>query len=313
LLRSAPTGPDGGRLAVGLHGRVSLRGALSVAPSGDPGGEPADEEVLEAVGRQGGLALDRALLFDRTADVAHALQQSLLAVDPPVDPRFAVASLYRPGVALLEVGGDFYDVFAPRSGKLVVVVGDVVGRGLAAASAMGQLRSAVRALADVGSGPARLLERLDRFVEHVEAASLATLVCAEIDLATGAVRYACAGHPPPLLQPAHGPERLVWGGRSTPLGAYGQGERAEAGLTLAPGDRLLLYTDGLVERRDRSLDDGLAALGHGFAATRDRPPQQALDALTVELLEGAPTRDDVCALLLQWNGGRPGSSPGAAG
>jgi hypothetical protein len=313
LLRSTPAVPDGGRLAVALHGHVTLRGALSVAPSADAGAEPPDGDLLGAVGRQGGLALDRALLFDRTADVAHALQQSLLAVHPPVDPRFAVAGLYRAGVALLEVGGDFYDVFSPRPGTLVVVVGDVVGRGLAAASAMGQLRSAVRALADVGGGPARLLERLDRFVEHVEAASLATLVCAEVDLGTGAVRYACAGHLPPLLQPAGGPEGLAWGGRSTPLGAYGQGERAEAGFTLTPGDRMLLYTDGLVERRDRALDDGFDALTAAFAATRDRAPAAALEALTAELLGGTTTRDDVCALLLHWHGGRHGSSAGAVG
>ena len=232
--------------------------------------------MLGAVGRQAGLALDRARLYEHTAGVARELQQSLLAVDPPPDPRYGVGAIYRPGVEMLEVGGDWYDVFLVEPGVLAFVVGDVVGRGLGAASAMGQLRSAVRAVAAPGVGPSRLLARLDRFVEQVEAAALSTLAYAELDLATGAVRYACAGHPPPMLLPTTGAGQLVWGGRSTPLGTYGQGERDEAELRLRDGDRLLLYTDGLVERRDRALDDGLAALAATVAATGSQPLARAV-------------------------------------
>jgi serine/threonine-protein kinase RsbW len=204
---------------------------------------------------------------------------------------------------MLEVGGDWYDVFLAEPGVLSFVVGDVVGRGLRAASAMGQLRSAVRAVAGPGVGPARLLSRLDRFVEQVEAAGMATLAYAELDLATGVVRYSCAGHPPPLLLAADGALDLLWEGRSTPLGAFLHPvERPEALLQLAPGDRLLLYTDGLIERRDRNLDDGLALLSAAAGATRSDPLDASVTTLTGVLLEDEQGRDDVCVLLLSWGG-----------
>jgi hypothetical protein len=294
---------DAGRVVVALHGQAALRGVLSVAPATDAGAEPPDLGVLGAVGRQGGLALDRARLYEHAAGVARELQHSLLAVDPPPDPRYGVGAIYRPGVELLEVGGDWYDVFLVEPGVLALVVGDVVGRGLGAASAMGQLRSAVRAVAAPRVGPALLLERLDRFVEQVEAAALSTLAYAELDLATGVVRYACAGHPPPVLLPAEGVGELVWGGRSTPLGTYGQGERGEAELRLGGGDRLLLYTDGLVERRDRALDDGLAALIAAAAGARAEPLSGSVRAIADEMLRDEQGRDDVCLLLLEWGGG----------
>ena len=211
---------DGGRVVVPLHGQSTLQGVLSLRPYDDPGADPLDLPVLTAVGQQAGLALDRAHLYEQSASVALQLQRSLLAIAPPADPRFAVATTYRPGVEMLEVGGDWHDTFLAADGLLALCVGDVVGRGLAAASAMGQLRSAVRAVAGPEVGPGRLLSRLDRFVEQVEAASMATLAYAELDLATGELRYACAGHPPPLLVPADGEPRLLWDGRSPPLGAF---------------------------------------------------------------------------------------------
>jgi serine/threonine-protein kinase RsbW len=173
---------------------------------------------------------------------------------------------------------------------------------------MGQLRSAVRAVAtadvrEPGPGPARLLGRLDRFVEQVEAAGMATLAYAELDLATGDLRYACAGHPPPLLLPAHGEPRLLWDGRSTPLGAHVRPrQRPEAQVRLQEGDRLLLYTDGLIERRDRGLDEGLRLLSAAAAAGHRLPLAEAVRALTTTMLRDERTRDDVCVLLLSWTG-----------
>ena len=293
---------QGGRVVVPLHGQSTLQGVLSLRPY-DAGADPPDLEVLTAVGLQAGLALDRARLYEQSANVAYELQRSLLAIEPPDDPRFSVAATYRPGVEMLEVGGDWHDTFLTGEGLLAVCVGDVVGRGLAAASAMGQLRSAVRAVAGPDAGPGRLLSRLDRFVEQVEAASMATLAFAELDLATGELRYACAGHPPPLLIPAGGEPRLLWGGRSTPLGAFTRPvQRAEARVRLSEGDRLLLYTDGLVERRDRTLDEGFDLLREAASGGADAPLDEVVEQLTRRLLQDESTRDDVCVLLLSWSG-----------
>ena len=294
---------EGGRVVVPMHGQSTLQGVLSLRPYDDPGADPLDLPVLTAVGQQAGLALDRAHLYEQSASVAHDLQRSLLAIAPPDDPRFAVATTYRPGVEMLEVGGDWHDTFLAADGLLALCVGDVVGRGLAAASAMGQLRSAVRAVAGPEAGPGRLLSRLDRFVEQVEAASMATLAYAELDLATGELRYACAGHPPPLLVPAEGEPRLLWDGRSPPLGAFTRPQhRDEARVRLTEGDRLLLYTDGLVERRDRALDEGLDLLRETAAASADAPLEEMVQEITRTLLRDESTRDDVCVLLLAWNG-----------
>jgi serine phosphatase RsbU (regulator of sigma subunit)/anti-sigma regulatory factor (Ser/Thr protein kinase) len=296
---------QGGRVLVPLRGHSTLQGALSLAPYVDPGADPLDLEVLTAVGQQAGLALDRAQLYEQSASVAHELQQSLLAIEPPHDPRYAVATAYRPGVERLEVGGDWYDVFLAAEGVLSIGVGDVVGRGLGAASAMGQLRSAVRAIADLGEGPGRLLSRLDRFVEHTEAAAMATLAYAELDLATGELRYACAGHPPPLLVPARGEPSLLWEGRSTPLGAYLRPQhRSQARVRLAEGDRVLLFTDGLVERRERALDAGLELLRVSAEGQHDEPLDAVVRHLTETMLRDERTRDDVCLLLVSWSGGR---------
>ncbi len=304
LLRSWSTGADGDRTVVPLHGQSALRGVLSLAPRTDAAADPLDPEVLTAVGLQAGLALDRAQLYEQSASVARELQDSLLAGDPPADQRFSVATVYRPGVELLAVGGDFYDVFLACDGVLAVVVGDVVGRGLAAASAMGQLRSAVRAVAGPDVGPARLLNRLDRFVEQVEAAGMATLAYAELDLATGLLRYACAGHPPPLLLRTERDAELLWEGRSTPLGGFVRPlERSEAEVQLAPGDRLMLYTDGLFERRDRGLDEGLELVVQATEGSEGMPLDDAVRSLTTRLLADESTRDDVCVLLLRWTGG----------
>lgn len=292
-----------GSVMVPLHGLSEVRGALSVTARDDAGAEPLDVEVLAAIGQQAGLALDRARRYEHSAGVARELQHALLAVRPPADDRFAIATAYRPGEALLEVGGDWYDVFWAEPGVVALVVGDVVGRGLGAAIAMGQLRSAVRALAGPGVGPARLLAGLDRFVEQVEAAGMATLAYLELDLAHGSVRYACAGHPPPVLVPRDGANRLLWDGRSTPLGAFLRPAlRPEAELQLQSGDRVLLYTDGLVERRDADLDGRLELLRSTVGEVDVLPLADLVSDLTAKLLVDEVVRDDVCLLLMAWQG-----------
>lgn len=230
--------------------------------------------------------------------VALTLQRSLLAGGLERGDGFVVETRYRPAVQSLEVGGDWYDAFLLGDGRtLAVSVGDVVGRGIAAAGAMGQLRSALRALAGSGLGPGAVLDQLDAFSARLPDAKLATVAYAEIQLDTGRVRYAAAGHLPPLAVHDEGDVAYLWGGRSTPLAASVRTEpRPEAEVHLRDASRLLLYTDGLIERRSRDLDDGFALLGTTAARLHDLPIDEMADRLVEELLADEDHRDDVCLL-----------------
>ena len=251
---------------------------------------PEEQAFLLAVAAQATLALERARLYEETRDVAHTLQRSMLAGDPPDDPRYSIATLYQPAVEHLQVGGDWHDAFALPGGNVGIAVGDVVGRGLSAASAMGQLRSAVRALAGAGLAPESVIRHLDTFVAQSPASQYATLAYAEVDPATGVVTLTAAGHLPPVLlgeSPA-----LFLGGRSTPLGLVVPAlPRTQATFTLAPGEGFMLYTDGLVERRKETIDTGLDRLlaAIHLAGT----PEELVEALRDP---NAENDDDVCIL-----------------
>jgi serine/threonine-protein kinase RsbW len=289
-------GPDPYVAVLPLMVRGRVLGTLSLRLA--PGGRTPDAEAvfLGDLADRAALACENARLYEQERAIAQTLQRSLLAGDMPADSRFAVESHYQPATEDLEVGGDWYDAFLITGDKLAVVVGDVVGRGIDAASTMGQLRSAIRALASAEAGPARLLERLDAFVGRVEAARMATVVYAEIQLGAGMMTYACAGHPPPLLQaPGDAPE-LLWGGRSAPLGSRaGRTARTEQTVPLVAGSRLLCYTDGLIERRDRPLDEGFALLAAAFGDRRGMPLPGLPAALATDLV-GVEHPDDVCLL-----------------
>lgn len=262
--------------------------------------EPEERAFLLASAGQTAVALERSRLYEEARSVAHSLQRSLLADAPPRDSRFAVATLYHAAVEHLEVGGDWHDVFVLDGGNVGVVVGDVVGRGLAAASAMGQLRSAVRALAGAGFEPAGLVRHLDTFVEQVDAARYATLAYAEVDPDSGDVTFASAGHPPPVLLESDGAPRLFMEGRSPPLGVTAPGVlRPQAGFALSPGAGFLLYTDGLVERRGEPIDAGFERLLAAIRASPDASPAGLADTLPRVLLEGRAGDDDVCLLSFQ--------------
>ncbi len=262
-----------------------------------------ERELLEARHRAEEAERRADRLYEVERDVARVLQRSLLAGDPPDDDRCGVASLYRPGVDSLEVGGDWHDAFCIGADRIAVAVGDVVGHGIHAAASMGQLRSAVRALAAADLGPGSLLVRLDRFVHQVGAGRMATLACGELDLRSGLLRYACAGHPPPLLVPVDGEPRYLWEGRSMPLATTEAAVvRTEAEVQLAPGDRVVLYTDGLIERRRRSFDDGLEVLALHSALTRRSPLPAFVEGLGSALHSDAVDRDDVCILVLEHRG-----------
>ncbi|GGM54787.1 SpoIIE family protein phosphatase [Dactylosporangium sucinum] len=293
--------PDGRRaLVLPLRARNAVLGTLLLAAS--PVTDAAGPDFLVDLADRAGMTLDNARLAERDREVAHTMQQSLLIHHWPVDARFRVATVYRPAVRSIEVGGDWYDIFAISPERVGIVVGDVVGRGLQAASAMGQLRSAVRALASTQGGPAEVLRHMDEFVTTFEGGQMTTLAYAELALDSGQLRYSCAGHPPPLLLQPGAEPGFLWDARSGPIGTTaGRRLRSEAALTVARGSRLLLYTDGLVERRGERIQDGLDRLAALAGEHRDAP----LDTLTQQvgdaLVPSEGGHDDMCLLAVEFH------------
>ncbi|WP_238008969.1 GAF domain-containing SpoIIE family protein phosphatase [Dactylosporangium sp. AC04546] len=252
-----------------------------------------DVELLQLVADRASLATQaRMSRLDRAA--ALALQRSLLPARPQALPGLDVAVRYVPG-AEVGVGGDWYDVFDLPSGHVGIVIGDVAGNGLRAAVVMGRIRSALRAYAMETDDPADVLTRLDRKVQRFEPDAMATAVYAVVDPDLAAVTVSSAGHLPPIVA-APPSSVLAKVSPDLPLGAYPDAPRHNTRLPLDPGTALFLYTDGLVERRDRALSDGLDQLvGAVRAAPADVICAEAMAAL---LFDRAPT-DDVAVLAVR--------------
>ena len=233
----------------------------------------------------------------REQEVGRVLQRSLLSGELPSAPGLELDVVYRPAESGMEIGGDWFDAFwIDDGGTIALVIGDVVGHGMDAAATMGQVRSAVRALVSTGLTPAALLERLDEYAWRHQVGKMCTLIFAELNLGTGVLRFASAGHPPPLLVVPGQEPRFAWGGRSAPLDAYGfDGSRDETVELLAPGSMVLLYTDGLVEQRSQPLDDGMEQLRTTVDAQRSNPVTAILNRVIREVPD-AEHSDDQCAI-----------------
>jgi serine phosphatase RsbU (regulator of sigma subunit)/anti-sigma regulatory factor (Ser/Thr protein kinase) len=250
---------------------------------------------LRTIAAQASQALDRARLFEQQREVAETLQRSLLPRERPSIDGLSIATRYRAGAEHLDVGGDWYEVVAVSPDVVGLAIGDVVGRGVEAASTMGQLRSALRALAMQGIGPRAVLDGLEVFAQRTPGAALATVIYGELDTQTGEFRFCCAGHPPPLLE-TEGEVEVLQGGRSPLLGVGPVGPRAEATAHLAAGATLLLYTDGLVERRGEHFDRGIQRLARALGATATLEIERRADAVLLRMLYDTAQRDDVAVL-----------------
>lgn len=236
-------------------------------------------------------ALVRADELGALRRISDTLQNAMLelASDLPT-----VAARYLPKASNVTVGGDWYDVLDLGEGCRGLIVGDCVGPGLEAATAMGALRNVSRALLADGRSPAEVIASLDRFATTMPAAACATVVCAVVDLGELTITYSNAGHPPPLL--VHN-DQVVWLDQAlaTPL-AVDEPMRREARLDVHPDDLLVLYTDGLVERRNESLDDGLLRLANAAVAFCGEPVEDVANRLIEELV-GVTARDDVALVV----------------
>ncbi|MFG1778396.1 SpoIIE family protein phosphatase [Micromonospora sp. NPDC049048] len=264
-------------------------------PDGD--GIHTDEAALTQLARLVGVRLENAQLYEAEHRIATTLQHSLLPRSLPQLPGALVASRYLPGSADVEVGGDWYDVIALGDDELVLAIGDVVGKGVPAAAAMGQLRNGLRAYVLEGFDPGESLTRLNRLVGTTEGRSFATVFCLWFSPRTGRMRYASAGHPSPLL--SRGDDVAFLHGRALgpPVGAIPGTTYKTVDGELAAGNRLLLYTDGLIEDRQLGIDASLDLLRQD-AATPAEHVADLIDAV-VERVAGRPLRDDVAVLALE--------------
>jgi PAS domain S-box-containing protein len=242
------------------------------------------------------------LLREREAEereIAVGLQRALLPERLLVPAGVSVAARYEAASATLEVGGDWYDVFELGDGRVAVTVGDVVGHGLAAAAAMGQLRTALAALARHTESPGELLTRLDAFVATTGTTDFATVCYGVLDPTTGSFEYASAGHPPMLLVSPRGETRLLDDAQSPPLCGDDVRPRPDARVAVEPGSLIVCYSDGLIERRGERLIDGLERLKRAGRALIEVPVRDACDHLVAALGVEQCRDDDVAVLAVQ--------------
>ena len=207
---------------------------------------------------------------------------------------------YRPAADALHVGGDWYDLAGLPGGRLAVAVGDVVGHGLSVAGVMGQLRSALSAASRAVDGPARAMEVLGLYARSVDGAQNTTVADTFIDWDTHTITYSSAGHPPPALPWPGGAVEFLDQATDPPLGARPEHlSRVQATEPFTDGAVLMLYTDGLIERRREDIDTGLARLAGSLARHRAADPDTLADALLADLLPPGGLTDDTALVIVR--------------
>ncbi len=287
----------GTAMVVPLRARDRVLGVLTLVDAAPDGF--TQEQVITAahIGHRAGLGLDNVRLYQREQDAALTLQRSLLPELPDI-PGLDVAAAYVPAVHRSQVGGDWFDVLPLPDGAVGLAVGDVVGHDLRAAASMGQLRSVLRSYAWSGEDAGSVVARLDELVQGLGMADVATCVYLRIEGST--LRYSRAGHPPPFIRSADGTVTALDGALTTPVGvASPTTGHVEAVVDLPPGATLVVYTDGLVERRERPLRAGIEQLRQTLAALPEgMDARQTCDHL-VEMLTGGVQEDDVCVLVIR--------------
>lgn len=235
----------------------------------------------------------------REREVALALQDAMLP-HPVITDDQKAAVRYQPAVSALNVCGDWYDLVELADGQMAVAVGDVVGHGLAAACVMGQLRSALSAAMRVSTSPAQALEVLGLYARSTKGAESTTAVSVYIDWNSLSLTYSSAGHPPPVLLRADGTVVFLDQATDPPLAArVDHLPRPAARQDFTSGDVLVVYTDGLIERRREDIDVGLARLTRTLLSHRSLQPQQLADALLLDLLPAGGATDDTVLVVLR--------------
>lgn len=284
----------------GAAGRVRLRlGRLADGAGRGAGFTDADRTYLERFTERVSVVIARREVRARQREISAELQHALLPAALAQAPGAEVSGTYVAAGEMLDVGGDWYDSLQLADGRLLLVVGDVVGHGLQAAAVMGRLRAGLAALSTLISEPGELLVALDGFAHGTSAGTgYATVVVAVLDPVTGNVEYASAGHPPMLVVDPDGATRWLGEGRSVPLSSFRTPTRPTGRARLSPGSTLVLYTDGLVERRSTPIDEGLDRLAGSAADLRQRPAP-ALSHELIRAVADDELDDDVAVLTVR--------------
>jgi serine phosphatase RsbU (regulator of sigma subunit) len=283
-------------LVVPLAARGHVLGVITMIRAETPGEYgPEDLALAEDLARRAAIAIDNALLYKQTQDIAVQLQRAVLPERLDLAPDWQVAAHSRPGDHA-EVGGDFYDAFLLSPTQLVVFVGDVMGHGVSAAAAMATMRAAIRAFASVDPAPEIVVRKLDRMFLHPWIDKLVSLVYAVLDAEAAQLTFVNAGHHSPILVAPDGTAQVLHTPPARPLGAGGD-DRAATVAPLRSDDTLLLYTDGLIERRGEVIDTGIARLVSRASALTVQDLDGALRTL-VDEFEPNPD-DDVTAIAVR--------------
>jgi PAS domain S-box-containing protein len=282
-------------LLVPLVARGTVLGVMTwVMAESDRRYHESDLPFAADLGRRAGIAIDNSLLHTETLEAAMRLQQAVLPDLPDVVPGWEIVSHYSPA-GRTEVGGDFFDVVPLADGRVAVFIGDVMGRGVRAAAAMAQMRAAIRAFIAVDPEPALVMDKLDGLFETYDLGQLVTLVylLAEGDKVT----MTNAGHPAPVVRHADGTVEQLPSASGPPLGAH-VGVRPPVDLTVADGDLVVTFTDGLIERRGEDIDVGQQRVLGALAELTEGTLEEQLEAL-MDRVRDHTRSDDVAVLALR--------------
>lgn len=299
----------------GTFGRRPLRSYLAVPMIGADGPigvlafgysfsgrtyRPDDVPVALELARRVTPAVMNAKRYEGDREVIEVLQRTLLPAALPDVPGLSITGRYLPGGAGLRIGGDWYDALVLGDGRLFVAIGDVVGHGVRAAASMGRLRNALQIYAVEHRSPAAMLRELNRHYSSFADADMATIGVLVHDPDTGRAQFASAGHPPPVVRAPDGRVRFLEPARGMPVCATLGAEYEETDVAFPPGSTLVLYTDGLVERRGESLDAGLQRLANAVL-TGPRDADALADHLLAALLAHDAPTDDVALLIVHFD------------
>ena len=287
------------RVVVGIPMRIMNRvvGSMVFIFPGDRELTPEEASMLATLGSRCAGALERASLYERERRVALTLQQRLLSTLPATPDWIEAGACYVPASGL-EIGGDWFQLLETGAGSIAAVVGDAVGHGIASAAAMGQLRASIATAVANDPQPERALAAVDLFAAQ-GADTLAASVAYTLFQPDGIVHHASAGHPPVIWVPAAGPARFIEGGRGPLLGFRDRNCAVQETLQFLDGDLVVMYTDGLIERRTEPLDTGLQRLLEAVEHTRHLPPREMCDALIAALTNHRAPQDDIALLILR--------------